>query len=77
MYLVMTDKHSIRCRLQSWIDESGGNYSTVANSVGVDVGAIRRLAKNQFDRVDCFTWQAVCKYFRKPLGELFYTDEEI
>lgn len=75
MYLAMTEKHSIRCRLQNWIDDSGGNYSTVAESVGVDVGAIRRLAKNQFDRIDCATWQAVCSYFQKPIGELFYTEK--
>ncbi|NJM67308.1 MAG: helix-turn-helix transcriptional regulator [Acaryochloris sp. RU_4_1] len=71
----MAEKHSIRCRLQEWIEESGGNYSTVAEAVGVDVGAIRRLAKNQFDRVDCVTWQAICDYFKKPIGELFFQED--
>jgi DNA-binding Xre family transcriptional regulator len=74
MFAVMAEKHSIRCRLQEWIDDSGGNYSTVADAVGVDIGAIRRLAKNQFDRVDCVTWQAICDYFQKSLGDLFYRD---
>jgi hypothetical protein len=76
MYVVMADKHSIRCRLQEWIDETGGNYSSVATAVGVDVGAIRRLAKNQFDRVDCATWQAICDYFEKPLCELFHREDK-
>jgi hypothetical protein len=72
MYAVMTKKHSIQCRLQEWIDESGENYSTIALAIGVSVGAVRRLAKNQFDRVDCLTWLAICDYFNKPLGDLFY-----
>ncbi|PSB02363.1 hypothetical protein [Merismopedia glauca] len=70
----MAEKHNIRCRLQQWIDESGGNYSTVAVAVGVDVGTIRRLAKNQFERIDCGTWQATCEYFQKPITELFYQE---
>ena len=70
----MTEKHTIKCRLQEWIDEAGENYSTVAESVGVSIGAIRRLAKNQFDRVDCQTWQSVCKYFNKSINELFYEE---
>jgi hypothetical protein len=74
--VVMSEKHLIRCRLQQWIDESGENYSTISEAAGISIGAVRRLAKNQFDRVDCFTWQAICDYFKKPLNDLFYKTNE-
>lgn len=74
MYVVMVKGHSIRCRLQQWIDEADENYSTVALAIGISIGAVRRLAKNQFDRVDCQTWEAICNYFNKPLGDLFYRE---
>ncbi|PSF35823.1 hypothetical protein C7H19_15480 [Aphanothece hegewaldii CCALA 016] len=70
----MPEKHNIRCRLQEWIDEADENYSTIAQAVGISVGAVRRLAKNQFERVDCSTWETICDYFKKPLGDLFYRD---
>lgn len=68
-------KHTIRCRLQEWIDAMGLTYSAVAESADVDVGAVRRLAKNQFDRVDCATWQSICKLFNKQINELFYEEK--
>jgi DNA-binding Xre family transcriptional regulator len=68
------ERHTIHCRLQEWIENSGENYSTIAVAIGVDVNTIRRLAKDSFDRVDCATWQAICGYFERPIGELFYEE---
>lgn len=66
--------HQVRSKLQQWIDEAGLNYSSAATATGVDIGTIKRYAKNQFDRVDCQSWQAICAYFKKPLGDLFYQE---
>lgn len=70
-----TESHSVRCRLQEWMESANLNYSTLSKSAGVDIGVIRRLAKNQFERVDCASWQAICSHFKKPLGDLFYDSE--
>lgn len=67
--------HGIKSRLDEWMRGSEDNYSTLAIAVGVDVGAVRRLAKNQFSRVDCETWEKVCNHYKKPLGDLFYMGE--
>ena len=64
--------HSIKSHLQEWIEAEGLNHSTLAELAKVDIGVIRRLAKNQFDRVDCANWLAICRYFKKPVGDLFY-----
>jgi len=66
--------HRVRSRLQQWIDDAALNYSSAAEGTGVDIGTIKRYAKNQFDRVDCASWQAICTYFKKPLGDLFYEE---
>jgi hypothetical protein len=72
---VLVASHSVKSRLQEWMETEKLNYSTLAEAAKVDVGVIRRLAKNQFDRVDCANWLAICRYFKKPLGELFYDSE--
>ncbi len=67
--------HKVRSNLQEWIDDAGLNYTAVAFETGVDIGAIKRYAKNQFDRVDCASWQAICTSFKRPLSDLFYEDK--
>lgn len=68
--------HGIKSRLQEWMDAEGLNYSALAVAIGIDKNAVTRLAKNQFERVDCSTWKAVCRHFKKPLNELFYDSEQ-
>lgn len=64
--------HRIRSRLQEILDADGLNYQTAAAATGVDIGTIRRYAKNQFDRIDCNSADAICTYFKKPLGDVFF-----
>jgi hypothetical protein len=73
--MLIAVQHSIRSRLQDWIDERGLDYSTLARESGVGIGVIRRLAKNQFDRVDCANWEAICQFFDKPIDQLFYASK--
>jgi DNA-binding Xre family transcriptional regulator len=68
--------HGIKSRLEEWMEAEGLNYSTLAAAIGIDKNAVSRLAKNQFERVDCTTWKAVCRYFGKPLNDLFYDSED-
>lgn len=68
--------HKIRSRLQEWIEEAGLNYSTTSAESEVSLDTVRRYAKNQFDRVDCESWQKICRYFKKPLSELFYEESD-
>lgn len=74
--MLIAVQHTIRSRLQEWMDDRGLDYSTLERESGVGIGAIRRLAKNQFDRVDCANWEALCKFFGKPIGELFYSTDD-
>lgn len=74
--MLISVQHNIRSSLQLWIDEQGLDYSSLARESGVGVAVIRRLAKNQFDRVDCANWEALCVFFDKPIGELFYLAEQ-
>lgn len=74
--MLIAVQHGIRCNLQSWIDEKGLDYSALARESGVGIGVIRRLAKNQFDRIDCANWQAICRFFGKSISELFYEDAD-
>lgn len=70
------EQHNIKCRLQEWLDAAGLNYSTLAKESGVSILSVRALAKNQFARVDCTTWVALCRYFEQPIEALFYQEEE-
>lgn len=70
-------KHNIQCRLQEWMNESDDNITTLSQKTGVGTGVIRRLSKNQFDRVDCYNWQTLCEYYKKDITELFYTNKSI
>lgn len=74
--MLIAVQHGIRSRLQEWIDDRGLDYSTLSRESGVGIGVIRRIAKNQFDRVDCANWELLCKFFKKPTSELFYSVDE-
>ena len=67
---------AIKSRLQEWLNEADLNYTQLADKAGVSVAAIRRLAKNQFGRIDPGTWKAVCDALGKPINEMFWDDED-
>lgn len=75
-------RHRIRCRLQQWLDERGLNYSQLADQIEertgskVSLGAIRRLAREQFDRIDCSNADEISRFFGKTFEEMFYTEEQ-
>jgi hypothetical protein len=68
---------AIKSRLQAWMDEVGDNFTTAADRAGVSVAAIRRLALNQWTRVDRDTWESVARAYGKPAIELFYEEPAI
>ncbi len=71
----------LNCRLQQWLKESGLNYTQLANEIRdktggeVSVGAIRRLAKNQVDRIDISNALEICHFFGKSFSEMFYEEK--
>ncbi len=74
------NKPKLNSRLQEWLDEAGLNYTQLANEIEtkmggkVSVGAIRRLAKNQFDRIDTSNALEITQFFGKRFDEMFYEE---
>lgn len=67
---------AVKNRLQTWLDELGLNYSQAAEKTGVHVQTIRRIAKNQSERLDVSTVGAICRGLKRPVGDFLYEDEE-
>ena len=65
---------TIKNRLQQWLDEKGLNYSNAAEITGVHVQTVRRIAKNQSDRIDLETIEAICSGLNKPVNEFLYQE---
>ena len=72
MALIMAVKN----RLQQWLDELGMNYSQAAEVTGVHVQTIRRLAKNQSDRIDLDTIQSICSGLNRSVSDFLYDDDQ-
>ena len=76
----LTNRPKLNSRLQQWLDEAGLNYTQLANEIEVktggqvSVGAIRRLAKNQFDRIDTSNALDIARFFGKRFDEMFYEE---
>lgn len=74
------NKPKLNSRLQQWLDEAGLNYTQLANEIEtktggtVSVGAIRRIAKNQLDRIDISNALEITQFFGKRFDELFYEE---
>lgn len=57
------------------------NYTQLANRIEqktgerVSLGAIRRLAGEQFDRIDCANADEISQFFGKKFEDMFYTEE--
>jgi len=67
---------AIKNRLQQWIDELELNYSQAAQRTGVHVQTIRRIAKNQSDRIDLETIGAICSGLKKPISDFLYEEPD-
>ena len=66
---------TIKNRLQQWLDESNLNYSKAAELTGVHVQTVRRLAKNQSNRIDLETIEAVCNGLNKSVADFLYQEK--
>ncbi len=78
--MVTASMARVRCRLQEWLNESEINYSQLSQKIElksgkkVSVGAIRRLAKEQFERIECDNALDISLFFGKKFEDLFYTE---
>lgn len=59
------------CKLKQIMDEQGLTQIQVADATGLSPTTVGKLYRNQFERIDKDTLMALCKFFRKGIGDLF------
>ena len=59
------------CKLKHLMEEQGLNQTQVADATGLSPTTVGKLYRNQFERIDKDTLMALCKFFRRGIGDLF------
>ncbi len=59
------------CKLKQLMDAEGLNQSQLAEMTNLAPGTVGKLYRSQFERIDCDTAIALCKFFNVDLCGLF------
>ena len=66
---------AMKCRIKDLMAVQRLTQQQVAGRTGLSPTIVGRLYHNKFSRLDNRTAEAVCRFFKVDLGEMFYLQE--
>lgn len=63
---------AVKCRLKEFLDQKELTQQRFAAEAELSPTTVGQLYRNSFRRLDNGTVEAVCRYFKVDLGDMFY-----